>query len=168
MRTKTRVAVAGKVEKGFITHILPERLRTLLVPPVLCASAIISFYTSFKTVLMDGTKTETRRLWSDSTPIAESYLNRMQLAHARGLFVRAWCGGQGDQEGVLIGYIRLLKLTQAPLSAIQKQNVAKEGYTTLSVKGFLEKHFKNIPRKTKVWVVEFVLMPIIHADAGTA
>jgi hypothetical protein len=150
---------SGTIHKGFISHTLPAHLRTLSLPPSITGSAIISFFASFKQSLLHGTKTQTRRLWSTNTLASKQFLDRVIFSFQRGLFVRAWCGGQGDNEQVLLGYLLIGSMTREALADLTDSDVRREGCGGMTVKDFLDTYFPDQPPATKVWVVTFTFFP---------
>lgn len=77
---------------GYLSCVLSPEVHCVYIPPIVCGSGIISFYQRFKTALMEKTKTETRRGWSERTSRTKSFLDRMKFAFEQGLFLRATCG----------------------------------------------------------------------------
>ena len=110
---------------------------------------------------MDGTKTETRRGWSDRTDSTKMFLDRMKFAFKQGLFLRATCGIDDQKRPVVIGWVRINSMVRASLSDMTEDNVAKEGYPGKTIDWFLEKEFPGLAQSTKVWVVTFSLLTVL-------
>ena len=109
---------------------------------------------------MDGTKTETRRGWSERTKNTTLFLDRMRLAFDKGLFLRVTCGIDSNKRPVVIGWIRINSMEREKLSDMTVEDVANEGYPGRTVEWFLKKEFPDIPTDTMVWVVKFSFLPV--------
>ena len=147
--------------KGYLSRVLSPQVHNVYIPRMLCGSGIISFYQRFKTTLMNGTKTETRRGWSDRTAHTKSFLDRMQFAFEQGLFLRATCGTDSKKWPVVIGWIRINSMLKEKLGDMTVEDVVREGYPGKTVEWFLEKEFSGTPKSTMVWVVKFSLLPVV-------
>ena len=146
---------------GYLSSVLSPRVHSVYVPPMLCGSGIISFYQRFRKTLMDGTKTETRRGWSDRTNSTKMFLDRMKFAFKQGLFLRATCGIDDQKRPVVIGWVRINSMVRGSLGDMTEDNVAKEGYPGKTVAWFLEQEFPGLALSTKVWVVTFSLLTVL-------
>ena len=145
---------AGKQTVGHLKHDFPCERLVVALSRENCGSGIVSFFRDFKKVIMDGTKTETRRCWSRHTAGKARFLEDKLSAWKTNLFLRAWCGQNNH-----IGWILLTNMVEEPLNTLTTHSVAREGYPGESVEWFLNKHFELLPLKTVVWVVSFVFMP---------
>lgn len=85
----------------------------------------------------------------------------MKLAYDKGLFLRATCGVDNKKRPVIIGWLRICKMTRKKLGGMTEADVANEGYPGKSVEFFLKKEFNGLSRDTVVWVVSFVLLPAV-------
>ena len=146
---------------GYLSLVLSPRVHNVYIPSSLCGSGIISFYQRFKTTLMNGTKTETRRGWSDRTAHTKSFLDRMKFAFEQGLFLRATCGIDSNRRPVVIGWIRINSMLKERLSDMTEEDVAREGYLGKTVDWFLKKEFPGMDKNTMVWVVKFALLTVV-------
>lgn len=146
---------------GYLSCVLSPEVHCVYIPPILCGSGIISFYQRFKTALMDRTKTETRRGWSERTSRTKSFLGRMKLGFKQGLFLRATCGVDSKKRPVVIGWIRINSMMKERLNDMTEDDVAREGYPGKAVDWFLKKEFSGIERNTMVWVVKFTLLAVV-------
>ena len=124
---------------------------TVVLPPSLVRSAIISFFLRFESTLVTGVKIETRRVWKN-----EGKFRSHIIALKNGLFVRAWCGTKGRQ----IGYVRYLSIEPQRLEEMTTDDVGNEGCPGMSVLEFCELEFPSISLTTEVWVVRFVFIPL--------
>ena len=150
-----RVRIQAK--RGYITHILPNPIRTVLLPPSLCGSGIISFYKRFRPALEKAIKVETRRLWSKRTKHTALYLERMEIALNDKLFVRATYDAV-NRVPVVIGWVIIHSIETQRLKDMTEESVAREGYPGKSVDWFLKKEFRGIDRETEVKVITFTLL----------
>ena len=156
---KASGARASRAKKGYLQTSLSVAMHNVFVPTGLCSSGIISFFQRFKSALLDGIKVETRRGWSNRTKNTSMFLERMQMAYEKSLFLRARCGVDQKRRPVVIGWLLITNMTRAKLGDMTVESVAREGYPGKSVEWFLEKEFRGLSVNTLVWIVSFVLLP---------
>ena len=118
---------------------------------------MISFFKKISTVVLEGTKTETRRDWGGN-----SHFEGQKRALDEHLFVRVWCGVKGN----LIGYIQYLSFTRQRLGDMTQDDVVREGGGAMTVDDFRKANFPGVSDEKILLVVRFIFFPLHQQEVG--
>ena len=146
---------ARGAKPGYLTIDIVSFDRSVVLRPAQCGSGILSFFGRFRSVLLSGEKTETRRVWSNRTPNTARYMSRMRKAYEARLFVRMWCAQKLIGWGLLTGW-----KTQR-LQCMKEADLVREGYGGKSKRDFFKIEFGGVSVDTSVLVISFVLFPSV-------
>ena len=126
--------------KGYLTIDIVPFDRSVVLRPEKCGSGFLGFFGRFRSVLLSGVKTETRRVWSNRTPNTARYMSRMRKAYEARLFVRMWCAQKLIGWGLLTGW-----KTQR-LQCMKEADLVREGYGGESMRDVFQNRIRRCVR----------------------